>query len=113
MLYNIYVERETPTDKQNKGDKIMAELRTNVCIRFGRKSGKIDKVLDGIGIGMLELWGLQNTTKTKDTVIFDKETGNIVAYYEGTENFPKVCDDMKGQNIERLCPGLLAEIQKG
>ena len=85
-----------------------------ICIRFGRKSGKIDKTLEGISSAMLRLWALQNTPKTKDTIIFCLETGNIVFYCEGNESgFPKVHEDMEKRNIEDLCPGLLEVMQKG
>ena len=77
-----------------------------VLVRFNRKSGKIDTTLEGIGKGMLQLWGLQNTTKTKDTIVFSKETGEVVAYYEGTGDFPKVSKEDLG-HIDDYCEGLL------
>ena len=83
-----------------------------ICLRFGRKSGKIDKSLEGLGCGMLQLWALQNTTKTKDTVIFSAETGKIKMYVEGREGFPEVQKDMENRNIEELCPGILAAVRK-
>lgn len=92
------------------------ELETYVCLRFNRKSGKIDKSLEGLGRGMLQLWALQNTNaKSKDTIVFNKETGDVIAYYTGTGGFPKI--EMKDRgadlgNIEDYCPGILAELQK-
>lgn len=90
----------------------MSELRTYFLVRFNRKSGKIDTTLEGIGVGMLKLWGLQNTTKSKDTIVFDKLTGEIVAYYEGTGDFPKVLDLDPFENIEDYCEGMLEAINK-
>lgn len=87
----------------------MSELRKYFLVRFSKKTGKIDTSLEGIGKGMLKLWALQNTTKTKDTIVFDKETGEIEAYYEGTGDFPKIT---KGGNIEDYCIGLLEAINE-
>lgn len=84
---------------------------TFVLVRFTRKSGRIDTTLEAVGNALLKLWALRNTTKTKDCIIFSKTTGQVVYYTEGTGNFPDVQDKDLG-NIEKYCPGLLAEIQK-
>ena len=86
------------------------ELVTYCLVRFARKSGKIDTTMEGIGSGMLRLWALQNTTKTKDTIIFEKDTGRVCWYYEGTGNFPKV-DFQDLGHIDDYCPGMLAAVQ--
>lgn len=65
-------------------------------IRYSKKTGKCDMALTGMGDAMLNLWGLQNTTKTKETVVFDLETGLITARYIGSaDGFPKVDKDIK------------------
>lgn len=81
------------------------ELKTYCLVRFARKSGKIDTTLEGLGSGMLRLWALQNTTKTKDTIIFEKDTGNVCWYYEGNGGFPKIEDTNLG-HINDYCPGM-------
>lgn len=81
------------------------ELKTYCLIRFARKSGKIDTTLEGLGAGMLRLWALQNTTKTKDTIILEKDTGIVCWYYEGTGDFPKISDSALG-HINDYCPGM-------
>lgn len=86
------------------------ELKTYCLVRFTRKSGKIDTTLEGLGSGMLRLWALQNTTKTKDTIIFEKDTGNVCWYYEGTGGFPKIDEENLG-HIDDYCSGLLAAVQ--
>ena len=86
------------------------ELKTYCLVRFARKSGKIDMSLEGTGSGMLRLWALQNTTKTKDTIIFEKDTGKVCWYYEGTPDFPRVEDEGLG-HIDDYCPGMLAAVQ--
>jgi hypothetical protein len=88
-------------------------METYVCLRFNRKTGKIDKTLEGLGCGMLELWALQNTTaKSKDSIVFSKATGDVVMYCEGTGGFPKVERGTQLGNIEDYCPGLLAALQE-
>lgn len=85
----------------------MPDLKKYYCVRFNRKSGKIDVTLEGLGKAMLNLWALQNTTKkTQDSIVFEKETGDVVSYYEGTGDFPKIIKEDLG-NIEKYCPGLL------
>ena len=81
------------------------ELKTYCLVRFSRRSGKIDTSLEGEGCGMLRLWALQNTTKTKDTIIFEKDTGNVCWYYEGTGDFPKI-DDKDLGHIDDYCAGM-------
>ena len=96
----------------------MADLKTTYCVRFNRRSGKIDKTLSGLGNALLKLWALQNTTaKSKDTIVFD-EDGNVLAYYEGTGDFPKVIDytrqkDNEGYpHISEYCEGLLEALKE-
>lgn len=88
----------------------MDELKTYCLVRFARRSGKIDMSLEGLGSGMLRLWALQNTTKTKDTIIFEKATGKVCWYYEGTGDFPKIEEDDLG-HIDDYCPGMLKAVQ--
>ena len=81
-------------------------LDEHCLVRFSRKSGKIDTTLEALGTAQLKMWALVNCPKTKDIIIFHKETGNCIMYVEGTESFPKVFEEELG-NIESYCPGLL------
>ena len=81
-----------------------------VLVRFSKKTGRIDTTFTALGKGMLNMWALQNTTKTKDTIVFERVTGIIDRYYEGTGDFPKVIKD--AGNIQDYCEGLLEEINK-
>lgn len=81
-----------------------------VLARFSKKTGKIDTLHEGISAAMLKLWALQNTTKTKDTIIFSKVNGDVVFYAEGTADFPEVEKENLG-NIEDYCKGLLSYVQ--
>lgn len=93
------------------------ELKKTYCVRFNRNSGKIDTTLSGIGKGVLQLWALQNTTaKTKDSIIFD-EDGLVIAYYEGTGDFPNITWYGEGTEegihfIDEFCEGLLEACNK-
>lgn len=88
-------------------------LETYVLVRFSKRTGKIDTTLEAMGRALLEMWALQkrNTTKTKCSVIFNKTSGDIVYYVEGSDNFPKVRNKENLGNIEDFCPGLLAAVQ--
>ena len=94
----------------------MNELKTCYLVRFNRNSGKIDTTMSAFGKALLQLWALQNTTaKTKDTIIFD-EDGEVLSYYEGTGDFPKVTKYGEGteegvHNIAEFCEGLLEAVK--
>lgn len=77
-------------------------------VLFNRKSGKIVKVISGFSSALLRLYGIQgNVSATRDYVVFNNETGEIVFYCEGKKNdMPTICKDMEGKNIDDLCAGL-------
>jgi len=78
-------------------------------VMFNKKSGKIVTTLEHtFSSAMLTMYGLQHTTKTRDFVVFDSN-GKIAKYLEGGD-FPKVCKDMEGKNIDCLCNGLLEAV---
>ena len=78
-------------------------------ILFNRKSGRIVKSLEGFSSAFLKLFALQgNVSATRDYVVFNSRTGEIVFYCEGKkDDSPTICRDMEGKNIEELCVGLL------
>lgn len=77
-------------------------------VLFNRKSGKIVKSLEGVSSAMLKLFALQgNVSATRDYVVFNSRTGEIVFYCEGKkDDSPTICRDMEGTNIDKLCAGL-------
>lgn len=90
----------------------MSELKKYGLIRASKKTGRIDTSMTGLGCGMLQLWALQNTTKTKITVVFEIETGLIRAKYEGTESgFPKVENKIESKGLH-IGEELLEEFQE-
>ena len=78
-------------------------------VLFNRKTGKIVTTLEGVSSAMLKLFGMnnRNVSATRDFVVFDSETGEIIFYCEGKKNdFPTIYRDMEGKNIDDLCTGL-------
>lgn len=69
----------------------MSELHNYGLVRFSKKTGKTDTTMTAIGKGLIQLWALQNTTKTKACVIVDIDERKVISEYVGTaEGFPKV-----------------------
>lgn len=88
--------------------KTIDTLTPCALVRFSKKTGKIDTTLTGLGYAMLNMWGLQNTTKTKETLVFTRDTGLLISHYTGdASGFPKVEWPENGETITELCPGLL------
>lgn len=90
----------------------MSDLKRYGLIRHSTKTGKIDTAMTGLGCGVLQLWGLQNTTKTKTTVVFELDTGLIRSRYTGTpDGFPKVerAIEENGEYIAEHVRAALAE----
>ena len=61
---------------------------------------------------MLNLWGLQNTSKTKESIVFTLDTGLMISHYVGRadNDMPEVewCED--NENIEEYAEGILEVI---
>jgi hypothetical protein len=69
----------------------MNELHTYGLVRISKKTGKIDTSMTAVGKGLIQLWALQNTTKTKACVILDLTDRKVFAEYIGTaDGFPIV-----------------------
>ena len=79
-----------------------------VLLRCSKKTGNVDKTATALGRAMLELWALQNTTKTKQCFVINGVTGRIVYATQGTDDgFPKV---KKGDNLP-LCTEIGIEME--
>lgn len=93
---DIHIEAEEETEKTEESTEEPKEtpiegLERYGLIRANKSNFKIDTALTAWGKAMLKLWGLQNTTKTKMTMVFELDSGQIVARYTGTDSgFPKV-----------------------
>lgn len=69
----------------------MNTLHNFGLIRFSKKTGKIDTTMISLGKGMIQMWALQNTTKTKVSVILDIDDRKVITEYIGTsEGFPDI-----------------------
>lgn len=87
----------------------MTDLHNYGLIRFSKKTGKIDTTMTALGRGVIQLWALQNTTKTKVTVIVDIDMQETIAEYIGTaDGFPEVRKDPA--TFEYILPYELWEI---
>lgn len=82
----------------------MKDLGVNVLFRFSKKTGKIDKTMTGIGVAMMKMWALNNTPKTKATMIIERDTGKVLFLAKGTGEFPKVQDKDLGSCEEYGIP---------
>lgn len=79
------------------------KLKWYGLVRYSKRTGKIDKSITGLGTGLMQLWALQNTTSSKQTTIFELETGIITSEYIGTKDgFPEVFRNLEqqGQKID-------------
>lgn len=68
----------------------MNELKVHVLFRFNQKTGNIDQTMTGLGSAMMQMWALNHTTKTKATLIAERDTGKVIFVATGTSDFPKV-----------------------
>ncbi len=66
-----------------------------VLFRFSTKTGKIDTTMTSMGKALMKMWALNNTTKTKTTLIFERESGKCVFACRGTDNFPEIAKPEK------------------
>lgn len=91
------------------------KLHNYGLVRFSKKTGKIDTSMTAIGKGLIQLWALQNTTKTKACFVLDLTDRIPVACYIGTdEGFPEICRNVNDYpyNIpDELYDALAAEIK--
>lgn len=72
----------------------MSELHNYGLVRFSKKTGKIDTTMTAIGKGLIQMWALQNTSKTKACVIVDIDERRPYAEYVGkADGFPEVRKD--------------------
>ena len=72
----------------------MSELHNYGLVRFSKRTGKIDTTMTAIGRGLIQLWALQNTTKTKACVIVDIDERKVFSEYIGTaDGFPDIHKD--------------------
>ncbi len=58
-------------------------LQVHVLVRASKKTGKIDVTMTALGSALLKLWAMNNTTATKQSFVFNRETGACVFAAEG------------------------------
>ena len=90
----------------------MATLDKHYLVRFARKTGKINLIMESLGSARLRFVALTKTTKACDCIIFNGITGKVIYYAEWDKSgFPKITKEGLG-HIDKYCPELLAELQK-
>lgn len=66
-------------------------LEWRTLYMFNKRGGKLVKCIEGRGRGMLMMWALQNTTKSRVSVIVIKDTNEVEVVHIGKESgCPKV-----------------------
>lgn len=68
----------------------MKELEIHVLIQFNKKSGKVITIMTSLGEAQLKLYALTKTPKTRQTIVFNRNTGECVFNVEGSEEGPCV-----------------------
>lgn len=67
------------------------DLKIHVLFRYSKKTGKIDTAMTELGNALMQMWALQNTTPSKNTMIVERDTGKVVFLAEGTNyGFPRI-----------------------
>lgn len=61
-----------------------------VLFRFSKKTGAIDTTMTAINEPLLRMWAMSKTTKSKQTLIFNRDTGDCVARVTGTPDMPDI-----------------------
>lgn len=61
-----------------------------VLFRASKKTGKIDTCMTGVTPALMKMWAMNNTTKTKRTLIIERDTGNVLMAVEGSADWPKI-----------------------
>lgn len=61
-----------------------------VLFRFSKKTGKADTTMTSASSALMKLWAMQNTTKSKQTVIFNRDTGACVFSAIGADGMPEI-----------------------
>ena len=70
-----------------------------VLLRSSKKTGKVDTCMTGITKSMMQLWAMQNTTKTKRTLIFDRNTGLCIMDVEGNPDGMPIINKYTGEAV--------------
>jgi len=86
-----------------------------IGVRFNRKKGNIDIAVENQSEAMIKGWALFNTTGSKDTIVFHKYDGKVIAYYQGRKNDMPIITEDKDTDlgyIDDYCEGLLEAMQE-
>lgn len=86
-------------------------MDVHVLFRFSKKTGRIDTTMTGVTSGLMMMWAMNNTTKSKMTLIFNRETGHCIFSATGTpDGLPEIEKGDLGMCTEYNIP--LEDLQK-
>ncbi len=72
-----------------------------VLIQSNKKSGKVVNVVTAMGKAMLKMWALKNTSKTRQTFIFERNSGKMVFACNGSaDGFPTIAKESELTSCE-------------
>lgn len=74
---------------------------SHTLVRFSKKAGKCDKVLEThVGKAQLVMWALQNTASSKKCFVFETDSKQITDIITGSPSgFPDIERDVYEQNL--------------
>ncbi|MBR6476366.1 MAG: hypothetical protein IKS98_13120 [Lachnospiraceae bacterium] len=72
--------------KKEVANKIASNFTVHVLIQCSKRTGEIGLTMISLGSAMMRLWAMQNTPRSKRTLIFERESGKLVFAVEGAAN---------------------------
>ena len=111
LLYSDEILHETSIQQNLFSEDKNTDKNTYVLIRFNNKTNNIDYCIEGKNKKFLDSWAFAHTTKTKNSILFEKETGNILFYYKGSLDRPEIIESTG--NIIDYYPKLHRELNAG
>lgn len=79
-------------------------MTVKVLFRYSKKTGKIDRTLTAINLPLLKLYAMENTTKTKNSIVIERDTGKVLFVVEGTQEWPVIVKGDLGNCAEYGIP---------
>lgn len=82
-------------------------------LRYSQKTGKVDTCVTALSCAMLKLQALNKTPKTKETVIVDLDTEDIIFTATGTAaGFPEIDETWRNAAACGITPEFMADLRR-
>ena len=78
-------------------------------VLFYRTTGKITRTLDSDEVEPLISYAKETTSKTRDSIVFSKKTGEVIMYFTGSTQTE---ENGNLGHIDEYCPGLLEAVNQ-